>query len=436
MNFKSTLIAVLLLAGLGSWYYFYEVKGKDKRDKAKEDQKLVFKGFEASSVLELAVRQPGGDLALKKVNGEWRVLNPVSASADAGVLDSMLEALHSLKQEEVVDEAGKDLANFGLASPAATVSFASGSGTARSLLFGMDSPTGQYAYAKLGDAAPVFLVQKSSKSGLVKEAKDVRNKKVWDFQAPEVASIKSSFGPTVSLERDKGSRWSLVAPVRDAGNQDTINSWVQQLAGLRIEDFVQEDGKNLAKYGLSAPAARLELGLGASKRLVLLGGKAIAGKKGRYYRVEGQPLVFSMAEYVSATLEKKPADLVDKEAFSLKSFEVARFDVARGGKTLTARKKDNQWSWEPARPKKEGEADFDFYGFVSSVSSAPLKRRLPKETKIPSPSLVLSFYGDKDALLEKITVGSKGKDGVAALSQSKGQAIEVAEDLFAKLPPE
>jgi hypothetical protein len=437
MKNRSTLVVALLLLGLGSWYYFYEVKGKDSREKSKEDAKLVFPGLDTAGVQEILIRKGSEDLALKKSAGDWMLTHPVQANADQAALASYLDSLKTIKKEEVVDETGKDLAAFGLAQPSATLVFDSGNSlSAKTLNFGMDNPTGQYSYAQVQGEAPIFMVMNYLHNSLVKEAKDLRDKKVLDFEPLQVTGLKSSFGRSLGIAAAKDGSWSLTTPFRDKGDHDKINAWLKQLADLRIDSFVSEDGKNAAKYGLAPPSAKMELSLaGQAKPLVLDQGRKLTGTaKGRYYRLEGKPLIFTLPDYASVTLEKKAEELSDKLAFGFQAGDVQSFEITRQGKTAKALKKDGVWSWDPPQPKKDGQPEADFMGFISGIASAEIKSRLPQGTKIPAPSMTLVFRGDKDAVLEKIDVGAVGKTGLSATSFAKKQAVEVAQDLFSKLP--
>jgi hypothetical protein len=355
---------------------------------------------------------------------------------DSQSIDTLLNSLKTMKKEDTVDEAGSQKADFGLLSPSATLAFSPVSGSAKSIQFGSDNPSGQNSYAQVAGEAPIFMVMRYSKTNVVKEAKDLRDKKVLDFQPSEVRKVTSNFGKGLALEMAKDGSWAIRAPLFDIGKESSITSWLQQLTGLRIDSFVDEDGRNPGKYGLGVGAARLEISLNNNpKPLVLLRGKKLVGSaKGSYYQIQGKPLIFSMADYASSTLEKNATDLVDKDAFSFSSFDVARFEIQRGGKVLKALKKDNTWAWDPPRQKAAGEADFDFFSFLSGISTATLKARLPKDTKIASPSLVATFYNDRDVVMEKVTLGGKGKTGLIALSQAKSQAVEIQDDLFSKLP--
>jgi len=304
MSFRSSLIAALLLLGLGSWYYFYEFKGKARREKSAEEAKLVFPGLDAASIQELSLHGAGGDLVLKLGPEGWRITAPIQAPADPNSLGAVVEALKTMQRDDVIDESGEHAADYGLGeAPLGTARFVSASGTAKAVSFGIDNPTGQGAYARVQGDKAVILVSRYSKLNVLKDLKDLRDKKVWDFQPSQVESVVSTFGQGLRLSKNKEGKLGPGDPAK-------IDAWLQQLSSLRISGFIDEAGKNLGKYGLDAPSAKIELKLSGQKApLALLRGKKDAKGTATYYRVEGKPLVFSLAEYAAVMLSKKPEEL-------------------------------------------------------------------------------------------------------------------------------
>jgi len=64
-HFKGTLVLLIVCLALGGYVYFYEIKGGEKREKAKEAEKQVWK-FEGSDIeLVRAVRFSDAKLATK-----------------------------------------------------------------------------------------------------------------------------------------------------------------------------------------------------------------------------------------------------------------------------------------------------------------------------------------------------------------------------------
>lgn len=309
MNLKSTGITALILTALLSWYYFYEVKGKEGREKAKNDAKLVFQAADTGDIASISE----GTVLLKKANGIWQLTQPLVSAVDSGAVDSMLDAFKNIKKEEIVEETGANAADFGLATPKESASFTNASGTTKTINFGIDNPTGQYAYAQVKGEAPVFLVMKYLKGNIIREAKDLRDKNVWSFDEASVQGIKSTMGNGLTLVKGKDGLFSLTAPLKAPGDQDAIKAWFGVLKNLRIDTFVDDAPKNTAKYGLDASSPRLTIDLGPKvPPWVLLQGKTLGSTKSRHYMVQGGHMVFSLAEYNNASLEKKASELVKK----------------------------------------------------------------------------------------------------------------------------
>lgn len=435
MKSRSNWIALGIMLALGSWYYFYEVKGKATRDQQADDKKLVFYGFDPAAVQEILIQKGSDRISLQKSGNDWALVRPVSAAADATTVSSLLDAIRTMKREDVVDDKGSDAKDFGLLSPAASVSFASGPGSTKTVFFGIDSPTQEYAYAQVQGDPSIFTTMRMNKLNMIKEVKDYRDKTALSFDPAQVSSVASTFGKGLGIATDRKGQWEIVAPAADKGDHDQILSWFQQLSGLRISEFIDEKGSNLAKYGLSAPLARLKIqSNGSTKALILDEGAKAGPNRGRYYKLESKPLVFTLADYATPVLEKKAADLADHKAFGFQPFQVLSFEVSQGTKLYRATKTNGVFAWNPGPPSKAGSPTFDFLGFLSDLSAAEVSGRLPEAAAIAKSSLEITLRGDKDAVLEKITVGDPDAKGLQVHSLNKNQTVEVAKDLFAKLP--
>ncbi len=75
---RSTIALIVVLGGLGAYIYF--VTWKKAPDTASTQEK-VFVGFDADKVEELKVTSDKGDVTtLKKANGSWQIVAPVTAT--------------------------------------------------------------------------------------------------------------------------------------------------------------------------------------------------------------------------------------------------------------------------------------------------------------------------------------------------------------------
>jgi hypothetical protein len=107
----STLILVVVLAGLGAYIYFVESErpagGIEERDK-------VF-AVETEQIEEITVSTGGDTTTLRKTDETWKITSPVAVDADANEVSGLTSAITGLEINRVVDENASDLAQFGLA---------------------------------------------------------------------------------------------------------------------------------------------------------------------------------------------------------------------------------------------------------------------------------------------------------------------------------
>ena len=304
-----TVVALLVAVALWVGWAWWMNKGKPAKLEREEQALRIFPELKDDGPAEITVSIPGSpNVDLKKVDGAWRILAPIQAGVEIRAIDGLLDQLKFAKREEVVVEKDADLKEFALDRPSGIVSFKGASATAKGgvLSFGSANPTGAQAYAMVSGRPEVFLTSSTVKSGLLKDADALRDKALWDFEVADVQRVDSTLGAGYTLERGKDGAWQVTRPVRKAAKGEEVKNFLQSLKDLRIEKFVDEEGKNLGKYGLSQ--GRIELK--TTKQgvaLQLTRGKEEAPSKGRYFQVKGRPQVFTLPAY-SHTMMDQQAD--------------------------------------------------------------------------------------------------------------------------------
>src|SRR4051794_37200084 len=112
---RSTIALIVVLGGLAAYIYFVTWKTAPGTTST---QDKVFVGFDADKVEELKITSDKGDVTtLKKANGAWQVVAPITANADESEASAIVSALGQLPVVRVVDENPSDLKDYGLASP-------------------------------------------------------------------------------------------------------------------------------------------------------------------------------------------------------------------------------------------------------------------------------------------------------------------------------
>ena len=92
-----------------------------------------------------------------------------------------VSALVNARAERTLEEAPKDPADFGLATPELTVVFATkGDAKPHRLAFGGKNPTGAWAYVRRDEQPQVILVADALRGELSKTVLDLREKRVLE----------------------------------------------------------------------------------------------------------------------------------------------------------------------------------------------------------------------------------------------------------------
>ena len=120
---SSTLILVVVLAGLGGYIYFVDSKKPAaSADGSSATKEKVFT-VEAGKINELRVTYQGESSLLKKEESGWKMIEPTPIEADPPEAIGVATALTNVDIVRVIDENAANLEQFGLANPQITVAF-------------------------------------------------------------------------------------------------------------------------------------------------------------------------------------------------------------------------------------------------------------------------------------------------------------------------
>jgi len=106
----TTILLVLVLAGLGGYIYFVE----NRKPAGGADAKAKAFDVAADQIEEIQVKVTDGDATrIKRADKAWKLVEPVEADGDNSEITNMASTLASLDVQSVVDEAPGDLKQFG-----------------------------------------------------------------------------------------------------------------------------------------------------------------------------------------------------------------------------------------------------------------------------------------------------------------------------------
>jgi hypothetical protein len=221
-----------------------------------------------------------------KVDGTWKMTEPLEAEAEQLDLDDFVNAVARLRADELVAEKPADLKPFGLDRPEARWRFTSGAQEVLDLLVGTREKGGPRCYAKLAQGDLVFLLDPQLAGRVLGE---YRKRAVWptppDAAQVEVVHFGYARDPFVLQKVDNA--WEVAGRPGVKVSTPAVNDALAALAGLRVERYALDKGADLKLFGLEPPELVLEV-QGPGGKQTLHVGHAEGGSKRRYAHVPGK----------------------------------------------------------------------------------------------------------------------------------------------------
>jgi hypothetical protein len=387
MNFKTTIVLLVLLAGVGI-YFGVNRLGNDKKagTSTTDSSKLV--NIDTNDVTKLALTQPDGSRIVLDKSGaqNWKLAEPMSAPAESFEAGELVRQITSLQSRGQLP--ADQVASVGLDHPSYTVELTGKDGKVSKLSFGSKPKIGDTFYVLVGDRTKPDVINANIYDQLDKPAASYRSKKLLDVTSDQIRQVSiTRGGNTLRLQKD-GADWKIVEPKAMPGDSSAISSLMFAIADLNASDFVQSPG-SAASYGLAKPTMTIWFSTNApavTQPTTAPAGTTIAfgrfqsiEQKDVYASVNGGPVV-TISASTEESLNKTALDVRDKKVVDIDPAHVTSFTLAvnRAATTQPTTQPSQQYEYTIARRK---ESLTTFGPVLPSAPAAPATQPSISSTK-------------------------------------------------------
>jgi hypothetical protein len=421
---RSTLILLVVLAGLVGYIYYVDAK---KPASGTETKDKVFTNLTADNIEELQFKSADGQTSrVEKTGDQWKLVDPVKADADTTEVASVAASLASLEINRVVDENGGNLKEYGLDPARLDVGFRlKGQKDLRHLLVGERTPTGNDLYARLPDQKRVFLINSFNDSTFNKNTFALRDKKILKIDREKVDGLELAADNVDFQFSRSGTEWKIVKPIAVRADFGQLEGIVERLASAQMQGLTAEDDPDLKKYGLDKPTATFTIASGAMHTVLTLGKTENAVV---YAKDSTRPMIFTIAPTLKTDVVKDLSDYRRKDLFDGRSFNASRLELHRGSETLTFDKKSQNGkdTWVKADGKAVDAMKMDtLLARVTGLRAQSFE--MAANPALKSPGLVATLTYDTNKM-ETVTLVKSGADVFAARMDEPGTAKVQAVD--------
>jgi hypothetical protein len=405
----------VLFAALGIYVYFVEFRQHEKKEEAKAESQKLFT-MVRDSVDSFSFTNFNGRFMVKKIQGQWKITEPVYTEAEESSVNSMLNSVIDAKKEDEFEILPDEQSNFGLDNRSISVKLTDKSGQTDSIRIGDKTPVGSFVFANKNDSS-VFTINQSVKNSFEKKLFDIRYKNYLNFNRNDVQKIlvKNSYG-LIEFEKSGSSNWNIKNTNRLADN-GKVNSILTKLGSNQAKDFVDESGDALKKYGLANPAFKVSLFLGPEQRKSEL----ILSKKinGKYYaRDDTRKPIFEVDSALVKDINRSSQDFRGKDMITFSRADIVRVSVSYSDTTFSC-VKDSSLNWflddssHQAIKTQQMNTFFSNLDYTNVVEFVIDGKFDPAKYGLDSPAVQITLF-DKTGQVLQVKLGDQKENNIYA----------------------
>ena len=385
-NLRVSLVLAAVAALLIGYIAFFE-RGTLSSGELEQRKDAALPEFVRARVAKIEIQRKGVVTVLERdpedtdEGGLWRVTAPYRALADSETVNTLLGELDYLyARRRLSNLSAADRKNFGLDTPRARLWFTVGK-VRVPVVIGNDSARGDGTYAQSTDRNGAFVVGRDLIETLDHQPGDYHTKELHEgvYASLTLALSFREARATYSMRKQPDGSWMLSPPLAGLISTPAVTEVVEAVRALRAKHFVEQDAKDLGRYGLSQPQFALTLTKKESfdstqkdkaptakpkpveSEVELRVGNACADYAGeRYFMFTDSNTVNCVADADLTKVRKSLAELREGRLLPYEDDDISSVRVERGTRKLVLTKNDKGFTYEiTGATTQKGEARAD-----------------------------------------------------------------------------
>jgi hypothetical protein len=341
MNVRITGALLAIAIGLGIFIWIL-----DRRSPTREQRKGYILDFDRNQVTSIEITNEAAKTILRKNPAGWQIVAPVNDRADVRVLDSLLDQLQFLRQDDVLNNLGKKeekqkrLKDFGLLKPRLKIDWQT-KNRKFGVEFGADGAVEGTCYVRAEGNDEVFVTGNEVKTLISKRSDSFRDHEITPFLTAQIdrVIIHQTAGD-IELVRQQDD-WQIVRPIKARAGNAAVNAMVDKINATPILGFVEGEKLPGSENDNSGRSVSLFSG---DEKVEILSSDPVAGDPRRIYlRIASRPSLVQADASFAQALDVKPNQLRDRKIarLNLDLVDHIRIDQAGTGRILLTRQQDH-----------------------------------------------------------------------------------------------
>ncbi|HEX2973716.1 MAG TPA: DUF4340 domain-containing protein, partial [Tepidisphaeraceae bacterium] len=338
MNFRTTLVMLALVVVVGLTLLIVNRSHNDSSTDTSTANQLIT--FDPATVTNVTVTAADAKrLVLERTGAAWRMVEPVSAPADAFAVDNLVRALANIQSRGQVKLTGNDASAAGLDQPRYQAELRDAAGKTVAVKVGNRMTIGDNVYLQLASDKTVHVVSGELYDQLDKPFTTYRQRKLVAASASDIKQIEITRPDSKLILQKTGSDWQIVAPTTMPAESSAISELAFSLTSLNATEFVSDaDAARLPELLLpnqnpqltvwfSTQAPSTQPTTQPAGTTLRFGGYDSVLKKNVYASLSDSPALAKVPAASMEAFKKNPLDLRNRTIVRINPAQVSRISL-------------------------------------------------------------------------------------------------------------
>ncbi|MBR3576507.1 MAG: DUF4340 domain-containing protein [Clostridia bacterium] len=340
-NIIISVAVIALLVGAYIWVVNIPENTADTPTDEKPSGVLLYQ-MNVADIETVYVKNPQDEYTMVKSNDGYTFAGYENVEFSMETMANAIVMFANPQAEREIEN--PDISQYGVETPSAVMEI-SGGGTKNTLHIGNKMVGGEGYFVLHKETGRVYLMPSGRISIFMKEVNDYRPNVVAsaDITSINKLNITRNGTPVVNIRRlneDEKNKFSMFTsyvmtyPEYASVQSGALDELAENMGMIAVNRYVEDNPKNLAKYGLGSPRYVLELETGGGSYTVLYGNRTETG--GVYAMIKGKNFVFEQSSEIYSSLETvQVLRLIERYAHIIDMYVVSEITVSGGGSTHT-----------------------------------------------------------------------------------------------------
>lgn len=346
-RFRGAGLGATTLAVVASVWMWGERDARHAPELAANNLQVPIFRFEKSDLIGFDIVQPTGAIAIRAVEGVWRVEGQ-DWRPSSTMIRKVAHQLHDLTARATVVDAPEDDAVYGLGDTAITVTLHLNDGQRLRFQAGDPNPTSVSWYIRPLPGDRVFIVKKSAVDDFRRDIASFRETRIAEFDPRQVDMIRVELPErSLAFQRDGEHTWSQTLPVQQDASRDQVQRMLGRILALRADAFVEDHPTDLDRYGLGSPAARVTVTLDVGQTITVVVGAAVpeTDPPGRYVLRVEDDAVYRVRDGILDPFREPMETYRNPVLLGKHAWDVTALTSTRGDEALRITRTSDGWRW-------------------------------------------------------------------------------------------